>query len=46
MFFCIDLIFTLWSPFSVARQRIKFYDAISIVISLALVVLIYALQDY
>ena len=46
MFFCIDLIITLWSPFSVARLRIKFYDAISAVLSLILVIIIYAFQDY
>ena len=42
---CVDLVLTLWSPFNVTRNRIIWYTIFSIIISLSLVIVIFAEQD-
>lgn len=42
---CIDLVFTLWSPFEVARARMTTYTVGSAFISAVLVVIIWYIQD-
>ena len=42
---CIDLVLTLWSPFEVAKKRMTYYQLGSILVSTALVVIIWLRQD-
>ena len=45
LFLCIDLVLTLWSPFEVARSRMKYYYAVSTFTSGALITIIWFNQD-
>lgn len=45
LFLCIDLILTLKSPFSVTRNRLKWYVITSLTVSSILVIYIYYMQD-
>ena len=45
MCLCLDLIWTIWDPFSPANRRNKWYYGISIVMSFALVTLMYFIQN-
>ena len=45
LFLCIDLVLTLWSPFEVARGRMKYYQFFSILISGILVMIVWYNQD-
>lgn len=45
LFLCIDLVLTLWSPFEVARGRMKWYQLFSLIISGILVTVVWYRQD-
>jgi hypothetical protein len=45
LFLCIDLVLTLWSPFEVARGRMKYYQILSGLISATLVSIVWYNQD-
>lgn len=45
LFLCIDLVLTLWSPFEVARGRMKYYELLSCLVSGSLVSIIWFNQD-
>ena len=45
LFFCIDLVMTLWSPFDVARSRTKFYMITSFIATSVLTMIIWKKQD-
>ena len=46
MCLCIDLVLTIWYPFSVAKNRTKHYMSLSFIISMILTVGIFEYQKY